>query len=73
MAPRFFLRLIDEEAEWNPTLPTYVATDELDRTWFAPIAEMHNISFLEGLAQKPLLAALTPFPQSLWADVRALA
>ena len=52
----------------------FVATDELDRSWFGPLrdAGSYTLSFVDDLHQPPLLAALSAFPQPLWADVLAI-
>lgn len=50
-----------------------MATDELDRSWFAPLrAAGYNLRFVDELAQPPLALALSAFPQALWADVLAI-
>lgn len=53
--------------------PLFVATDELDRGWFAPLAAAgHPLAFVDSLDQAALLTALAAFPQPLWADVLAI-
>ena len=65
----YFLTLMES---FDPTLPVFIATDEVQRDWFEPIAARFNISFVEDLAQPPLLLALAAFPQPLWPDVLAM-
>lgn len=70
MTPDYYASLMKAEGGFDdPATPVYVATDELDRGWFAPLAARHNLSFVDGLDQGALLAALGAFPQALWADV----
>uniref|UniRef100_A0A7S3AEM6 Uncharacterized protein n=1 Tax=Haptolina ericina TaxID=156174 RepID=A0A7S3AEM6_9EUKA len=55
-----------------PGETVFIATDEQDRAWFAPIAAVYNVSFAADLEQGPLLDALLAFPQPLWPDVLAI-
>ena len=71
MSAAYFLRLMEDEG-LDASAPVYVATDELDRAWFAPLASAFNLSFVEQLDQGALLTALGAFPQALWADVLAI-
>ncbi|EOD22591.1 hypothetical protein EMIHUDRAFT_458113 [Emiliania huxleyi CCMP1516] len=61
----------------------FVATDELDRAWFAPLREQggsalrrprgFGLRFADDLDRAPLLEALSSFPQAaVWADVLAI-
>lgn len=73
MGPSYFRQLARREGiPDGATL--FVATDELDRTWFDPLiaAGQYTVRFVDDLDQRPLLEALTAFPQSLWADVLAI-
>ena len=72
MSPDFFLRLLREEGI-TPGELVYVATDELDRSWFEPLrAAGYALRFVDDLPPRPLLEALSAFPQALWADVLAI-
>ena len=73
MSTSFFARLArDEGFERGATV--FVATDELDRSWFRPLADAssYTLTFAEDLDQRALLEALSAFPQALWADVLAI-
>ena len=72
MTPEFFLRLARDEGIL-PDAVVYVATDELDRSYFAPMAEAGlTLRFVDDLDQGPLLDALTAYPQPVWADILAI-
>ena len=71
MQPDYFLTLMAAEG-LAADVPVFVATDEVERGWFAPIAARFNLSFAEDLDQPALLTALTAFPQPLWPDVLAI-
>ena len=72
MTPGYFLQLMGAEGI-NKSAAVYVATDELDRAWFDPIAAAgYRLTFADQLAQPPLLAALQAFPQPLWVDVLSI-
>uniref|UniRef100_A0A6V2SYF3 Uncharacterized protein n=1 Tax=Emiliania huxleyi TaxID=2903 RepID=A0A6V2SYF3_EMIHU len=72
MGPDYFLRLAAREG--LPAGATvFVATDELDRAWFAPLREQgFGLRFADDLDRAPLLEALSSFPQAVWADVLAI-
>jgi len=72
--PAFFLALMADAGFGDAgAAPVYVATDELDRGWFAPLAAAgHNLSFARDLDQGALWRALSAFPQPLWPDVLAI-
>ena len=55
-------------------LIVFFATDEFGRSWFKPLAQLggYKLSFVDDLAQTPLVLALSAFPQKLWADVLAI-
>lgn len=78
MSPGYFLKLMADEPAFGagalpPGSPLFVATDELDRSWFAPLAAAgHRLHFVDDLDQAALLTALSAFPQPLWADVLAI-
>ena len=51
----------------------FVATDELDRSWFAPFSDAgYHLVFADDLDQRPLLTALQAFPQPVWVDILAI-
>ena len=74
MTPDYYASLMKAEGGFDdPATPVYVATDELDRGWFAPLAAAgHNLSFARDLDQGALWRALSAFPQPLWPDVLAI-
>ena len=73
MTPDFFLSLLREEQLAPSAGQLFVATDELDRAWFEPLrAAGYSLVFVDDLEQRPLLRALSAYPQQLWADVLAI-
>ena len=71
MTPQYYLRLMkDEGFERGGTV--FVATDELQRSWFAPLEAAYTLRFVSDLAQAPLLDALSAFPQPMWVDVLSI-
>lgn len=76
MTPEFFLGLMVDEGLHKckpPDCVVFVATDELNRTWFDPFREAgYALRFADDLKQPPLLDALSSFPQPLWPDVLAI-
>ena len=78
----YFLRLArqqssdeeDDDSSIADGSTVFVATDELDRSWFAPLAKggQYALKFVDDLDQAPLVTALSAFPQGLWADVLAI-
>lgn len=74
MTQEYFTRLARDEGFASGST-VFVATDELDRSWFRPLGEaptFYQLRFVEDLDQRPLLEALSAFPQGLWADVLAI-
>ena len=72
MGADYFARLASDQG-FPASATVFVATDELDRGWFAPLRDAgYTLRFVDDLAQPPLLAALTAFPQPVWADVLAI-
>ena len=64
----------DDDSSIADGSTVFVATDELDRSWFAPLAKggQYALKFVDDLDQAPLVTALSAFPQGLWADVLAI-
>ena len=71
MSAEYFTRLANREGIPRGST-VFVATDELDRRWFAPLAVAYDLRFVEDLDQSPLTSALSSFPQPLWADILAI-
>jgi len=73
MTTEFFGQLAKDEGFVNGAT-VFVATDELERSWFKPLAQLggYKLVFVDDLAQPPLVLALSAFPQKLWADVLAI-
>ena len=69
---RYFLRLAEEEGIPHGST-VFVATDELDHSWFWPtLSGAFKLVFADQLAQDPLYNALSAFPTAVWADVLAI-
>lgn len=54
----------------DPSLPVYVATDEHNHSWFAPVEEAgYRLHFATALPEANLALELGAYPPALWQDV----
>jgi hypothetical protein len=73
MTADYFVSLARDEG-FASAATIFVATDELDQVdWFDPLRDAgYTLRFVDDLAQRPLLDALSTFPQAVWADILAI-